>query len=335
MNAIAPDADDEPLTRSANVAGKESVRMTIKGSKKFNTFLNLFAQQHGTPDQQIRWKSIDNLRDGDVSEDMMWHFADFVQRNIKCANTARVYFSAVCAALKKLNKAMFQEHSTNMQAKIKQHFVRVSYETRTPLEYKHMPMNDFDLQYICRYLFEMGQYEAGGLLPLDYANLGRMSEGPKLDWKDLIGIIENNESGFIACFSVQWFSGKTHTLTDTHQVLSANNWLTGSANKYFPSCAKLHRVQIASRTCKPVQGRTGGSSSLLAFSRSCSNSSIFSFNSLFSFSKSSISVCIFSSFFCIAAIVLGLVAPAILIDDVESCAFIKAIRLQPCLFFLW
>lgn len=170
------------------------------------------------------------LTESDVTKDFMERYAAYLidDPRINSHSTAKNYFSAtknyIADLIPSLGDSLFKKHSTEWFKKIRKHYVKDCAARREPLVHHHLPVRDVDHKYLCNYMFSKDLHEECALQVLDWTNGGRIGEGIELLWRDLTPLKEVTENEKISCMKIGWYRGKTHSLTDTHCMLHAEDW---------------------------------------------------------------------------------------------------------------
>ena len=201
-----------------------SAEMQSRMLYHFGPFLILYGQKNVV----YAGKVLSALRPEEFSIDLFEHFGAYLEHHVQTWGTARVYFGALLCYVKKKFPDTFTlrllPKSKQWKDKIKKHYVQECHKTRTPLSNHKIPVCERTNKYICDELFKNNRFEEGAIQALEWSNGGRIMEAPGLEWRDLSIYRVSTHESHICCVNVQWFRGKTATLTSTYMFLHANNW---------------------------------------------------------------------------------------------------------------
>lgn len=171
-------------------------------------------------------KKLSDLEEADVDDDMLSHLVAHLEDSSKSFNTTRGYYSSIKCALEK----SFPSHKDLLNLPkwhkdIKDTFVEICHEKGVPIENRHLRVEEADHHQLCKFMFENNMHEECSLQSLDFANGGRIAEGPKLEWKHLSLLKVVSEKEKRCCLVLNWLRGKTRTLTDTLNCVHKYDWL--------------------------------------------------------------------------------------------------------------
>ena len=175
---------DQAGKMSRTIADDSVVSKLQMRSRLTNNF-NKFIVEYSAKNEAYRGKTLKTFEVADFTVPLIEHFIAYLEDNIKTYNTARVYLSSLYVLLKEKNLTLHVPHTTDWQSKLRKHFTQACHSNRTALINHKMPINAADNHYICQQLFQNGNLEESALQALDWANGGRISEGPGLAWADL------------------------------------------------------------------------------------------------------------------------------------------------------
>lgn len=206
----------------------DSVESKLEMRKRLTNSFNKFIAVHSAKNQAYVGKTLADLKEGDFTVQLVEHFVAYLEDSTKAFSTARVYLSALFVLLKERHLEFYNTvvspNSKDWQGKLKKHFVNDCHTNRTALVNHKMPISAADNHYICQRLFHTNHFEESALQALDWANGGRISEGPGLSWVDF-ELYENIcMHRQVSCMRVRWFRGKTSVLTATFNFLHAKSW---------------------------------------------------------------------------------------------------------------
>ena len=156
--------------------------------KRLTSKFNPFVAQYATKNEDYSGKTLQFFQEQDFTVPLIEHFVAHLEDICLTHGTARVYLSALYTLIKErhleLYNSMVVPTATEWQRKLRIYFQKECHNTRTTLVNHKMPINRADNHYICWKLFERHLHEESALQAFDWANGGRISEGPGLEWRD-------------------------------------------------------------------------------------------------------------------------------------------------------
>jgi hypothetical protein len=206
----------------------DSVESRSEMRKRLAKNFNKFIVDYSVHNESYKGKTLYLFEERDFTVSLIEHFIAYLEDNIKCFQTARVYLSSLYVFLREKYLSWYNNsvaaNSTEWQNKLRKHYSKQCHINRTAMVTHKMPINAADNHYICKKLFEKNLFEEGALQALDWSNGGRISEGPGLEWRDFElfeSIVLHSQ---VSCMRVYWFRGKTRSLTATYNFVHAVSW---------------------------------------------------------------------------------------------------------------
>lgn len=218
----------ESTTRMSRTIADDSVVSKLEMRKRLSNTFNKFVVVHSEKMEIYKGKTLETFQRSDFTVSLIEHFIAYLEDSTNTFGTARVYLSSLYVLLKEKHLEFYTRdvspHTKDWQSKLKKHFALICHTNRTALVNHKMPINAADNHYICEQLFIKNCLEESALQALDWANGGRISEGPGLAWGDLELFESICLHHQVCCMRVHWFRGKTRSLTATFNFLHATSW---------------------------------------------------------------------------------------------------------------
>ena len=235
--------EDEPLEVTTATPAATAARTPLRSittktvgksvAAKRNTAKNHFKEFFEAYRDSINDETFSTELDDHEAEEFDANFIGcivaYVQDNSNMKNTAKGKFSNIKIILEEKfstnSPLVVRLNDSCWQNSIQRYFNEKCLKSGEPLERNHIPMNATDQILFCKYLFEKGLHEECTLQSWDWSNGGRISEGPGFTWKRVLLIKLNTQKERRCCIKLNWFRGKTDTLTATFHFMHALQWL--------------------------------------------------------------------------------------------------------------
>jgi hypothetical protein len=173
-------------------------------------------------------KKLDSMQSEDFTRELVSCFANHLFESSISFETARNYMSSLYTFVKDTHAVahanVIAPNSAQWQKELLHKFTKECREQHIPLTEHKIPIDEQANEYLCKRLFARGLYEEGALQACDSSCGGRITEGVGLVWADLLLAQKVETVEPRCCVAVDWYRGKTHTLTATYMFINARSW---------------------------------------------------------------------------------------------------------------